>query len=205
MFYLFLGAWVLGLDILLGSPYSLDQLFSYKVWSLHPLFKLNTLNVLILPLWQSSFSSGAGGEPLRGQTLNCCLHLQLSNLFSWSLVHRTKDQAVSRLFVHGGKPHLLNDLKGLIFWSGSPSSPLGLPVVEHGTTSHTYMASSLSILSFLHSKVILHYFRWVINLVCAALMCVTGEFLCMRTELRTIPVNMAGGNTAHQQPKTDHL
>ena len=77
-------------------------------------------------------------------------------------------------------------------------------MVEHGTTSHTYMASSLSILSFLHAKVILHYFRWVINLVCAALMCVTGEFLCMRTELRTIPVNMAGGATA-QQPKTDHL
>ena len=115
VFYLFLGAWVLGLDILLGSPYSLDQLFSYKVWSLHPLFKLNTLNVLILPLWQSSFSSGAGGEPLRGQTLNRCFHLQLSNLFSWSLVHRTKDQAVSRLFVHGGKPHLLNDLKNFDF------------------------------------------------------------------------------------------
>ena len=33
VFYLFLGAWVLGLDLLLGSPYSLDQLFSYKVGS----------------------------------------------------------------------------------------------------------------------------------------------------------------------------
>ena len=33
VFYLFLGAWVLGLDLLLGSPYSLDQLFSYKVRS----------------------------------------------------------------------------------------------------------------------------------------------------------------------------
>jgi len=60
------------------------------------------------------------GQSLRGQTLNRCFHLQLSNLFSWSLVHRTEDQAVSRLFVHG-----------------SPSSPFGLPVVEHGTTSHT--------------------------------------------------------------------
>merc|ERR1712080_134353 len=28
---------------------------------------------------------------------------------------------------------------------------------------------------------------WVINLVSVSLMCVTGEFLCMRTELRTIP------------------
>ena len=153
--------------------------------------------------YKSSFSSGAGGEPLRGQTLNRCFHLQLSNLFSWSLVHRAEDQAVSRLFVHGGKPDLLYDLKELRLSSGSPSSPFGLPVVEHGTTSHTNLASSLSILSFLH-QVILYYFRWVINLVCAALMCVTGEFLCMRTELRTIPVNMAGGATA-QQPKTDHL
>ena len=153
---------------------------------------------------KSSFSSGAGRQPLRGQTLDCCFHLQLSNLFSWSLVHRTEDQAVSRLFVHGGKSCLLNDLKELIFCSGSPSSPFGLPVVEHSTTSHTNLASSLSILSLVYSKVILYYFRWVINLVCAALMCVTGEFLCMRTELRTIPVNMAGGATA-QQPKTDHL
>ena len=38
VFYLFLGAWVLGLDILLGSPYSLDQLFSYKVSSPQPIY-----------------------------------------------------------------------------------------------------------------------------------------------------------------------
>jgi hypothetical protein len=33
---------------------------------------------------------------------------------------------------------------------------------------------------------------WVINTVCIAVMCVSGEFLCMRTELRAIPVSMAG-------------
>eukprot|EP00092_Neocalanus_flemingeri_P034653 GFUD01037695.1.p1 GENE.GFUD01037695.1~~GFUD01037695.1.p1 ORF type:complete len:157 (+),score=31.57 GFUD01037695.1:94-564(+) len=32
---------------------------------------------------------------------------------------------------------------------------------------------------------------WCINLVCLTFMCVSGEFLCMRTELRTIPVSMA--------------
>lgn len=32
---------------------------------------------------------------------------------------------------------------------------------------------------------------WVINTVCVAVMCVAGEFLCMRTELRAIPVNMS--------------
>eukprot|EP00090_Calanus_glacialis_P025304 TRINITY_DN3950_c0_g1_i1.p1 TRINITY_DN3950_c0_g1~~TRINITY_DN3950_c0_g1_i1.p1 ORF type:complete len:157 (-),score=34.51 TRINITY_DN3950_c0_g1_i1:186-656(-) len=32
---------------------------------------------------------------------------------------------------------------------------------------------------------------WCINLVCLTTMCVSGEFLCMRTELRTIPVSMA--------------
>jgi len=35
---------------------------------------------------------------------------------------------------------------------------------------------------------------WCINLVCVTTMCVTGEFLCMRTELRTIPVSMAGAS-----------
>jgi len=36
---------------------------------------------------------------------------------------------------------------------------------------------------------------WLINLVSTMILCVTGEFLCMRTELQSIPVNMA--------PKTD--
>lgn len=30
---------------------------------------------------------------------------------------------------------------------------------------------------------------WLVNVVCMALMAVTGEYLCMRTELRAIPVN----------------
>ena len=29
---------------------------------------------------------------------------------------------------------------------------------------------------------------WMINIVCTAILCVTGEFLCMRTELQSIPV-----------------
>lgn len=32
---------------------------------------------------------------------------------------------------------------------------------------------------------------WVINVICIALMCVSGEFLCMRTELKAIPVSMS--------------
>lgn len=31
---------------------------------------------------------------------------------------------------------------------------------------------------------------WMINLVCTAILCVSGEFLCMRTELQSIPVSM---------------
>ncbi|KAG9353382.1 hypothetical protein JZ751_017977 [Albula glossodonta] len=30
---------------------------------------------------------------------------------------------------------------------------------------------------------------WLVNVVCIALMAVIGEYLCMRTELRAIPVN----------------
>jgi len=31
---------------------------------------------------------------------------------------------------------------------------------------------------------------WVMNIVCVTIMCVSGEFLCMRTELKSIPVSM---------------
>ncbi|XP_049834700.1 protein SYS1 homolog isoform X2 [Schistocerca gregaria] len=31
---------------------------------------------------------------------------------------------------------------------------------------------------------------WLLNIVCLTIMCVCGEFLCMRTELQAIPLNM---------------
>jgi hypothetical protein len=31
---------------------------------------------------------------------------------------------------------------------------------------------------------------WVLNIVCLAIMCVCAEFLCMRTELKAIPLNL---------------
>jgi len=140
VFYLFLGAWVLGLDILLGSPYSLDQLFSYK----------------------ELVGNHSGGKLLIAaficNSLTCSLGL-------WYIVQRTKLCLDFSCTVH------LLHLLVCLWWN-------------------TALPATLT--------------WWVINLVCAALMCVTGEFLCMRTELRTIPVNMAGGATA-QQPKTDHL
>jgi len=36
---------------------------------------------------------------------------------------------------------------------------------------------------------------WLINLVSTMVLCVTGEFLCMRTELQSIPVNMQAQKT----------
>lgn len=36
---------------------------------------------------------------------------------------------------------------------------------------------------------------WLLNAVCAAIMCVCGEFLCLRTELQEIPVGYAALNT----------
>lgn len=38
-----------------------------------------------------------------------------------------------------------------------------------------------------HLPVVLSW--WLVNVACIALMAVTGEYLCMRTELRAIPVN----------------
>ena len=191
MFYLFLGAWVLGLDLLLGSPYSLDQLFSYKVEPLSRHFLMGCIHF-----------SGAGWEPCRGKTPHSWIHLQFSHLLPRPLVHCAEDKAMSRLFLHGlitahGSDMTDSCLLRFIFftcWSA------------FGGTQHCLQLSpgQSSILKLCHLQLTL-ISRWVINLVCAALMCVTGEFLCMRTELRTIPVNMAGGATAHQQPKTDHL
>ena len=191
MFYLFLGAWVLGLDLLLGSPYSLDQLFSYKVEPLSRHFLMGYIHF-----------SGAGWEPCRGKTPHSWIHLQLSHLLPRPLVHCAEDKAMSRLFLHGlitahrSENYHFFPFRFIFFtcWSA------------FGGTQHYLLLSpgQSSILKLCHLQLTL-ISRWVINLVCAALMCVTGEFLCMRTELRTIPVNMAGGATAHQQPKTDHL
>ena len=89
VFYLFLGAWVLGLDLLLGSPYSLDQLFSYKVESPYSL-GLYCTNI-----------SGAGWEPRWRKTPHSWIHLQLSHLLTRTLVHCPEDQAMPRLFLHG--------------------------------------------------------------------------------------------------------
>ncbi|MGH0157005.1 UNVERIFIED_CONTAM: hypothetical protein FKN15_040193 [Acipenser sinensis] len=36
---------------------------------------------------------------------------------------------------------------------------------------------------------------WLVNVVCMALMAVIGEYLCMRTELRAIPVNTGPKST----------
>lgn len=36
---------------------------------------------------------------------------------------------------------------------------------------------------------------WLLNAVCAAIMCVCGEFLCLRTELQEIPVGYQALNT----------
>ncbi|KAL0811776.1 hypothetical protein ABMA28_009207 [Loxostege sticticalis] len=33
---------------------------------------------------------------------------------------------------------------------------------------------------------------WTLNVACAAIMCVTGEFLCLRTELQAIPLSNIG-------------
>ncbi|XP_043464019.1 protein SYS1 homolog [Leptopilina heterotoma] len=37
---------------------------------------------------------------------------------------------------------------------------------------------------------------WCLNIVCVIIMCVCGEFLCMRTELQAIPLSMNSQRTA---------
>ena len=129
MFYLFLGAWVLGLDLLLGSPYSLDQLFSYKVEPLSRHFLMGCIHF-----------SGAGWEPCRGKTPHSWIHLQLSHLLPRPLVHCAEDKAMSRLFLHGLIITRGSDLTDS-YLLGSSSSPAGLPLVEHSITCYSHLVS----------------------------------------------------------------
>ena len=129
MFYLFLGAWVLGLDLLLGSPYSLDQLFSYKVEPLSRHFLMGCIHF-----------SGAGWEPCRGKTPHSWIHLQLSHLLPRPLVHCAEDKAMSRLFLHGLiTAHRSENYQ--FFPLGSSSSPARLPLVEHSIARNSHLVS----------------------------------------------------------------
>ncbi|KAI4827670.1 protein SYS1 homolog [Gymnodraco acuticeps] len=125
IYYSFLGLWLAGVDSLVHTNRSLDQIFSYG---------------------HLGFSSIQGRLSMMAFFLNsltCALGL-------WFFIRRGKQCLDFTVTVH----------------------------FFHMIGCWIYNAHLPAALSW-----------WLVNIACMALMAVLGEYLCMRTELRAIPVN----------------
>lgn len=125
IYYSFLGLWLAGVDSLVQTSRSLDQIFSYEALGFATIQGRLSMMAFIL------------------NSLTCALGL-------WFFVRRGKqclDFTVTVHFFHMIGCWIYNaHLPGALSW-------------------------------------------WLVNVACMALMAVIGEYLCMRTELRAIPVN----------------
>lgn len=127
IYYSFLGLWLAGVDGLVHTSRSLDQIFSYEVLG---------------------FSTTQGRLSMMAFILNsltCALGL-------WFFIRRGKQCLDFTVTVH----------------------------FFHMIGCWIYNAHLPAALSW-----------WLVNVACMALMAVIGEYMCMRTELRAIPVNTA--------------
>ncbi|KAL6458438.1 hypothetical protein MHYP_G00336680 [Metynnis hypsauchen] len=125
IYYSFLGLWMAGVDGLVQTNRSLDQIFSYEVLG---------------------FSTTQGRLSMMAFILNsltCALGL-------WFFIRRGKQCLDFTVTVHFF--HMIG------CWIYNSHLPVALS-------------------------------WWLVNMACIALMAVIGEYLCMRTELRAIPVN----------------
>ena len=87
------------------------------------------------------------------------------------------------------------------------------PSVEHVIRQHEQLSRTQGIAAFtLHLKgptsptgaVPTAVSWWLAQIVCVALMTVLGEYLCMRTELKAIPVSIGGlASSLGVGPKSD--
>lgn len=125
IYYSFLGLWLAGVDSLVQSNRSLDQIFSYDVLGFATMQGRLSMMAFIL------------------NSLTCALGL-------WFFIRRGKQCLDFTVTVH----------------------------FFHMIGCWIYNAHLPAALSW-----------WLVNVACMALMAVIGEYLCMRTELRAIPVN----------------
>ncbi|XP_077386606.1 protein SYS1 homolog [Festucalex cinctus] len=125
IYYSFLGLWLVGVDSLVPTHGSLNQIFSYEILGFSSL--LGRLSMMAFVL----------------NSLTCALGL-------WFFIRRGKQCLDFTVTVH----------------------------FFHLISCWIYNSRFPSTLSW-----------WLVNLACMALMAVIGEYLCMRTELRAIPVN----------------
>ncbi|XP_038552456.1 protein SYS1 homolog isoform X1 [Micropterus salmoides] len=125
IYYSFLGLWLAGVDSLVHSSRSLDQIFSYEALGFATIQGRLSMMAFIL------------------NSLTCALGL-------WFFIRRGKQCLDFTVTVH----------------------------FFHMIGCWIYNAHLPAVLSW-----------WLVNVACMALMAVIGEYLCMRTELRAIPVN----------------
>lgn len=125
IYYSFLGLWLAGVDSLVQTNRSLDQIFSYEVLAFATMQGRLSMMAFIL------------------NSLTCALGL-------WFFIRRGKQCLDFTVTVHFF--HMIG------CW-----------------IYNAHLPASLS--------------WWLVNVACMALMAVIGEYLCMRTELRAIPVN----------------
>ncbi|XP_012678063.1 protein SYS1 homolog [Clupea harengus] len=125
IYYSFLGLWLAGVDSLVQTYRSLDQIFSYEVVGFAtPQGRLSMMAFIL-------------------NSLTCALGL-------WFFIRRGKQCLDFTVTVHFF--HMIG------CW-----------------VYNSHLPASLS--------------WWLVNVACMALMAVIGEYLCMQTELRAIPVN----------------
>lgn len=127
IYYSFLGLWLAGVDGLVQTSRSLDQIFNYEVLGFSTTHGRLSMMAFIL------------------NSLTCALGL-------WFFIRRGKQCLDFTITVH----------------------------FFHMIGCWIYNAHLPAALSW-----------WLVNMACMALMAVIGEYLCMRTELRAIPVNTA--------------
>uniref|UniRef100_A0A671SHB6 Protein SYS1 homolog n=1 Tax=Sinocyclocheilus anshuiensis TaxID=1608454 RepID=A0A671SHB6_9TELE len=158
IYYSFLGLWLAGVDGLVHTSRSLDQIFSYEVTVQIEFIKrkMNKIDVVnpelqitsLLSVKVLGFSTTQGRLSMMAFILNsltCALGL-------WFFIRRGKQCLDFTVTVH----------------------------FFHMICCWIYNAHLTAALSW-----------WLVNVACMALMAVIGEYLCMRTELRAIPVNTA--------------
>uniref|UniRef100_A0A4W5NV27 Protein SYS1 homolog n=1 Tax=Hucho hucho TaxID=62062 RepID=A0A4W5NV27_9TELE len=150
IYYSFLGLWLAGVDSLVQTNRSLDQIFSYEVCPHGMCPVLSVVSELIhnmaLCLQVLGFATMQGRLSMMAFILNsltCALGL-------WFFIRRGKQCLDFTVTVH----------------------------FFHMIGCWIYNAHLPAALSW-----------WLVNVACMALMAVIGEYLCMRTELRAIPVN----------------
>ncbi|KAK0143635.1 Protein SYS1 [Merluccius polli] len=159
IYYSFLGLWMAGVDSLVQSNRSLDQIFSYQVCPALNHVHHNTSSrqytkrtIVALSKTVPLYLQVLGFATIQGRlsmmafvlnSLTCALGL-------WFFIRRGKQCLDFTVTVH----------------------------FFHMIGCWIYNAHLPAALSW-----------WLVNVACMALMAVIGEYLCMQTELRAIPVN----------------